>query len=517
MLFKISLFSVLFTSLLVVNYTKIQDEAERFFTIDENGNLLEAKETVYFTENYKILTPPKQNMGSSLIIHRNPSNKIENNSEASNKSIVQNFDLTKTFAELNSFNETKGKKVLHKNIIAVHLIKNSLNKKLNEKKTNFEYSKTFLPSNKPNSVNVVHLQKAKITSNSKNVYNPITSLKPITSVELNLKETSTNLSQNSQRAIKASSTNNANKVFEEEITKNILNKTKVEPKASKLNETKKNYFEDKKNNINAKNMLTNSTMKGYLSKNSNFTISKIGIFYNDEEKESNLSYSKRKLGENWKLLNSNNLPNSYLLPNQKHVYTNQTLINSSKIDFSHENVFLKPHSLHLADTTEFVKLISDQPGFEKFTDLKALKKTNIVECTSSSMCPINKYCSNLLCYDCQKTTHACVEDEHCCKGLSCIYGRCDNKEKGTPGSICEKDTDCNGDSCCVIEPTIYENHGTCKRKLEEFHQCAPVLFRKVWIEEEKPKCGPCKDGLKCIEKGIIGSHLVCMKEKITSN
>ena len=53
----------------------------------------------------------------------------------------------------------------------------------------------------------------------------------------------------------------------------------------------------------------------------------------------------------------------------------------------------------------------------------------------------------------------------------------------------------------MIEPTIDERHGTCKNKLEEFHQCSPVLFRKVWIGDEKPECGPCADGLECVERG----------------
>ena len=70
----------------------------------------------------------------------------------------------------------------------------------------------------------------------------------------------------------------------------------------------------------------------------------------------------------------------------------------------------------------------------------------------------------------------------------------------TLGAICDKDGDC-GDGCCVIEPTIDERHGTCKNKLEEFHQCSPVLFRKVWIGDEKPECGPCADGLECVERG----------------
>lgn len=85
--------------------------------------------------------------------------------------------------------------------------------------------------------------------------------------------------------------------------------------------------------------------------------------------------------------------------------------------------------------------------------------------------------------------------------MPCVYGRCDVKAKGTPGTICSADKDCDEEGCCVIEPTIDVQHGICKRRLEEFHQCSPVLFRKVWLGDEKPKCGPCQDGLECVEKG----------------
>ena len=68
------------------------------------------------------------------------------------------------------------------------------------------------------------------------------------------------------------------------------------------------------------------------------------------------------------------------------------------------------------------------------------------------------------------------------------------------GTICKKDGDC-GDGCCVLEPTISEDHGICKVKLKEFHQCSPVLFRKVWVGDEKPDCGPCAEGLECSERG----------------
>lgn len=69
------------------------------------------------------------------------------------------------------------------------------------------------------------------------------------------------------------------------------------------------------------------------------------------------------------------------------------------------------------------------------------------------------------------------------------------------GTFCEKDTDCK-DACCVLEPTINSHLPICKPMLDEYHQCAAILYRKIWIGD-KPDCGPCKPGLECIQKGWV--------------
>lgn len=75
------------------------------------------------------------------------------------------------------------------------------------------------------------------------------------------------------------------------------------------------------------------------------------------------------------------------------------------------------------------------------------------------------------------------------------------------GTFCEKDTDCK-DACCVLEPTINSHLPICKPTLDEYHQCAAILYRKIWVGE-KPDCGPCKAGLECVQKGLVKALTFC--------
>jgi len=131
------------------------------------------------------------------------------------------------------------------------------------------------------------------------------------------------------------------------------------------------------------------------------------------------------------------------------------------------------------------------------------------ECSEKKPCKEGMYCNVLYCEKCHKLNVACSGKDQCCKGLVCGFGRCEKKSKGDPGTFCEKDTDCK-DACCVLEPTINSHLPICKPTLDEYHQCAAILYRKIWVGE-KPDCGPCKTGLECVQKGIFGSHEVCMK------
>lgn len=131
------------------------------------------------------------------------------------------------------------------------------------------------------------------------------------------------------------------------------------------------------------------------------------------------------------------------------------------------------------------------------------------ECSEKKPCKEGTYCNVLYCEKCHKLNVACTNNEQCCKGFVCTFGRCEKTSKGDPGTFCEKDGDCK-EACCVLEPTINSHLPICKPMLEEYHQCAAILYRKIWIGE-KPDCGPCKPGLECAQKGVCGSHEVCMK------
>eukprot|EP00794_Sanderia_malayensis_P012651 gene12651-13950_t len=153
-----------------------------------------------------------------------------------------------------------------------------------------------------------------------------------------------------------------------------------------------------------------------------------------------------------------------------------------------------------------------------YKDVNAQKKQIIgpgyyePECDDEKKCPDNHYCDHYVCMDCHRSKHACTHRKQCCDNMECIYGRCEDKPKGSPGAFCHKDKDCSGEACCVLEPTVDEEESICKPKLAEYHQCSPILYRKLWIGDNKPDCGPCKGGLKCLQKGNDGSHQVCMKE-----
>lgn len=54
----------------------------------------------------------------------------------------------------------------------------------------------------------------------------------------------------------------------------------------------------------------------------------------------------------------------------------------------------------------------------------------------------------------------------------------------------------------MLEPTINSHLPICKPMLDEYHQCAAILYRKIWIGD-KPDCGPCKPGLECTQKGWV--------------
>ena len=55
------------------------------------------------------------------------------------------------------------------------------------------------------------------------------------------------------------------------------------------------------------------------------------------------------------------------------------------------------------------------------------------ECSEKKKCKEGKYCNLLYCEDCHKEKIACTNKVQCCKGMECVYGRCEKKSKGDPG------------------------------------------------------------------------------------
>lgn len=178
------------------------------------------------------------------------------------------------------------------------------------------------------------------------------------------------------------------------------------------------------------------------------------------------------------------------------------------------------HNMLTGTRTSFVMKLSKNKVVHRESQDKMLKqelrKRQMIvpgyyqaECSEKKPCKEGMYCNVLYCEKCHKLNVACNNNEQCCKGTVCTFGRCEKKSKGDPGTFCEKDTDCK-DACCVLEPTINSHLPICKPMLDEYHQCAAILYRKIWIGD-KPDCGPCKSGLECTQKGIFASHEICMK------
>lgn len=51
---------------------------------------------------------------------------------------------------------------------------------------------------------------------------------------------------------------------------------------------------------------------------------------------------------------------------------------------------------------------------------------------------------------CGFLTQNCKKDEECCEGQLCVLGQCMNSTKGKAGTICQEQSDCDTDLCCVF-------------------------------------------------------------------
>ena len=57
------------------------------------------------------------------------------------------------------------------------------------------------------------------------------------------------------------------------------------------------------------------------------------------------------------------------------------------------------------------------------------------ECDDKKKCPDGHYCRMYVCVECHRSKHACTHREQCCNKMECVYGRCENKPKGSPGNM----------------------------------------------------------------------------------
>lgn len=236
----------------------------------------------------------------------------------------------------------------------------------------------------------------------------------------------------------------------------------------------------KKHKIQNRNMIFETKIRGFLAKLDSYRFSDIG----SRKKDVALTFQKN---------NHNKLciSRKKIIESKKQNASMTIIYNEKKVPI-HDNALHKKEKISMAEKKDTIDAI-----FEP-------------ECSAKKKCPSNKYCRHFQCFECHHKHHECISHEQCCDGMPCIYGRCDTKIITAPGSICKNDGDC-GSGCCVLEPTINLESGICKIKLAEFHQCSPVLYRKVWIGDKRPTCGPCEDHLECVNKGVIATHLVCMK------
>ncbi|XP_063043888.1 dickkopf-related protein 3a isoform X2 [Engraulis encrasicolus] len=102
--------------------------------------------------------------------------------------------------------------------------------------------------------------------------------------------------------------------------------------------------------------------------------------------------------------------------------------------------------------------------------------------------------------------HSCSKDEECCSGQLCIWGQCaQNATKGDRGSICQHQSDCNGDLCCAFHKALL--FPVCNSKPMERERCFistnHLMELLSWdMEGEGPRehC-PCAGGLQCQHMG----------------
>ncbi|XP_059191766.1 dickkopf-related protein 3b [Centropristis striata] len=130
------------------------------------------------------------------------------------------------------------------------------------------------------------------------------------------------------------------------------------------------------------------------------------------------------------------------------------------------------------------------------------------ECMVDEDCGELKYClyeiGNSKCLPCIPTDMPCTKDEECCSDQMCVWGQCTvNATKGTEGTICQGQSDCNPDLCCAFQRELL--FPVCNPKPQKGEKCLshPNLLMDMlaWDQEGPRDHCPCDHDLQCQPHG----------------
>ncbi|KAJ7313730.1 hypothetical protein JRQ81_005377 [Phrynocephalus forsythii] len=114
-------------------------------------------------------------------------------------------------------------------------------------------------------------------------------------------------------------------------------------------------------------------------------------------------------------------------------------------------------------------------------------------CNSEKKCPHGLFCDHHfgLCLTLRKEGEYCRQDAHCAKGLSCMFGQCQETiPSGQEGARCHKDEDCPPSACCA------RLHGEmiCQKRLLLNERC---YVPQGGLGFSMNQVCPCLKGLAC--------------------
>ncbi|XP_028305919.1 dickkopf-related protein 3b isoform X2 [Gouania willdenowi] len=126
------------------------------------------------------------------------------------------------------------------------------------------------------------------------------------------------------------------------------------------------------------------------------------------------------------------------------------------------------------------------------------------ECMVDEDCGELKYClyeiENSKCLPCIPTDMPCTKDEECCSDQMCVWGQCTvNATRGTEGTICQGQNDCEPHLCCAFLRELL--FPICNPRPSKGESCLshPNLLMDMlaWDQEGPWEHCPCADLLHC--------------------